>query len=149
MIQQNQNVTNNWAKIYLRLISNLVPPPKVNHSDSCQWPPLPKSASEVSPITFAKLREKLFLSHSSHKSYFTCHSDMKVSLSVQILYWLFSGALLFNFWVTRNSSFNPKHHRLTQKTQWDPNFTDSWVKMYLRFISSLVPWPNVFHSNLL
>lgn len=30
MIQQDRNLTNNWANVYLRLISSLVPWPKVN-----------------------------------------------------------------------------------------------------------------------
>lgn len=40
------------------------------------------------------------------------------------------------------------HHKLIQRTQWDQNFTSSWAKMYLGFISSLVPSLNVIYSDL-
>lgn len=83
MTQNDRRMRNNRAQMYLRLISTLVPEPKVNHIDASCSPPLQKPA--LNSVQFSPPPTKLFCLEILIIIYRLASREANLSLSLRIL----------------------------------------------------------------
>lgn len=116
-----------WAALRaLTLSPQQKPPSDADH--------IRKSNSEKTPAVFPLLPTKPTLITNS---------------TICLLSWKVGYFLIFCYFLLGHQEWLilPKCHKLEQILQQDENLTHNWTKRYLRFISSLVPWPKVNHSD--